>query len=61
VWVTDVERGLLAYKAVPVNGSLVEFPLPKVDGAMKYSRPVFGDGRVYLVDGTGTLVALGAT
>jgi hypothetical protein len=61
VWVTDVERGLLAYKAVPVNGSLVAIPLPKVDGAMKYSRPVFGDGRVYLVNGTGTLVALGAT
>ncbi|KAH7090517.1 hypothetical protein FB567DRAFT_520039 [Paraphoma chrysanthemicola] len=61
VWVTDVERGLIAYKAVPVNGTLVEIPLAKVDGAMDYSRPVFGDGRVYLVDGKGALVALGVS
>ncbi|KAF2829674.1 hypothetical protein CC86DRAFT_443817 [Ophiobolus disseminans] len=60
VWVTDVTRGLVAYKAVPVNGTLVEIPLPKVNGAIKYGRPVFGDGRVYVIDGSGKLVALGA-
>jgi hypothetical protein len=60
VWITDVERGLLAYKAVPVNGSLSEIPLPKVDGAPEYSRPVFGDGKVYVVDSKGILIALGA-
>jgi hypothetical protein len=60
VWITDKEMGLLAYKAVPVNGSLVEIPLPKVDGAMEHSRPVFGDGRIYVVDSKGMLVALGA-
>jgi hypothetical protein len=60
VWVTDVDKGLLAYKAVPVNGSLVEIPLPIVEGALKYGRPVFGDGRVYVIDGTGRLVVLGA-
>lgn len=60
VWIMDVEKGLRAYKAVPVNGSLEEVPLPKIDGAMKNSRPVFGDGRVYLIDGKDSLVALGA-
>lgn len=60
VWVTDIEKGLMAYQAVPVNGSLVEMKLPKVEGANKYARPVFGDGRVYLQDGKGRLIALGA-
>ena len=59
VWVTDVERGLLAYKAVPVNGTLIEITLPKVEGAMKYGRPVFGNGKVYIVDGKDRLIALG--
>ncbi|KAF2027494.1 hypothetical protein EK21DRAFT_102458 [Setomelanomma holmii] len=45
VWVTDVEKGLLAYKAVPENESLVKIPVPKLQGAMKFGRPVFGDGR----------------
>ncbi|KAF2847767.1 hypothetical protein T440DRAFT_455862 [Plenodomus tracheiphilus IPT5] len=59
VWVTDVDKGLLAYKAVPENGTLVPLPLPKVEGAVKYSRPVFGDGRLYMFDGQGRLLALG--
>ncbi|KAL1605331.1 hypothetical protein SLS60_004879 [Paraconiothyrium brasiliense] len=59
VWVTDVERGLLAYRAVPVNGSLVELGLPRVEGAVRSGRPVFGDGRVYVVDSKERLVALG--
>ncbi|KAL6711364.1 hypothetical protein ACN47E_005895 [Coniothyrium glycines] len=59
VWVTDVRRGLLAFKAVPVNGSLVELSLPRIEGAGKFGRPVFGDGRVYMVDGKGRLICLG--
>lgn len=59
VWMTDVEKGLLAYKAVPVNGSLVEIKLPRVEGAVRFGRPVFGDGRVYVVDGKDRLIALG--
>ncbi|KAF1851815.1 uncharacterized protein K460DRAFT_274878 [Cucurbitaria berberidis CBS 394.84] len=59
VWVTEPEKGLLAFKAVPENGTLVELKLPKVQGANEYGRPVFGDGRVYIVDGQGRLIALG--
>lgn len=59
IWVTDVKKGLLAYKAVPANGTLMEIPVPKIDGSIAYSRPVFGDGRVYMIDGKGRLVALG--
>ncbi|KAF1951000.1 hypothetical protein CC80DRAFT_481630 [Byssothecium circinans] len=69
VWLTDAVQGLLAYKAVPVNGSLEAVRIGggfggnatevKVQGAGKYSRPVFGDGRVYVFDGLGRLVALG--
>ena len=60
VWVTEPEKGLLAFKAVPENGTLVELKLPKVEGTNKYGRPAFGDGRVYVVDGQGRLIALGA-
>lgn len=60
VWVTEPEKGLLAFKAVPENGTLVELRLPKIEGANKFGRPVFGDGRVYVVDGKGRLIALGA-
>jgi len=59
VWMTEPDKGLVAFKAVPVNGTLVALQLPKVEGAVKYGRPVFGDGRVYVVDGKGRLVALG--
>jgi hypothetical protein len=59
VWATDVQAGLRAFKAVPVNGTLVELPLPKVEGAVKFGRPVFGNGKVFVVDGQGRLIALG--
>jgi hypothetical protein len=59
VWATDVQVGLRAFKAVPVNGTLVELPLPKVEGAVKFGRPVFGDGMVFVVDSLGRLIALG--
>jgi hypothetical protein len=56
---TDPVKGLLAFKAVPVNGTLVELQLPNVEGVAEYGRPVFGDGRVYVFDGNGRLVTLG--
>ena len=59
VWATDVQAGLRAFKAIPVNGTLMELPLPKVEGAVKFGRPVFGDGKVFVVDGKGRLIALG--
>ncbi|KAF2017390.1 hypothetical protein BU24DRAFT_420440 [Aaosphaeria arxii CBS 175.79] len=59
VWITEPTQGLFAYHAVPVNGTLTEIPLPKVEGAMKFGRPVFGDRRVYIVDGQRRLIALG--
>jgi hypothetical protein len=58
VWATDVQAGLRAFKALPVNGTLEKLPLPKVEGAVKFGRPVFGDGKVFVVDGQGRLIAL---
>jgi hypothetical protein len=48
-----------AYGAVPVNGVLPRITLPATPGAPKFSRPVFGDGRYYVVSG-GTVLAFGA-
>lgn len=50
VWLTDVNKGLLAYNAVPVNGVLTPITLPvgaATGGLTKYQRAVFGDGRIY--------------
>jgi len=58
VWVSDLNRGLVAFKAVPVNGKLVEIPLPKTLPVTKYQRPTFGNARVYTVSGN-TLIAVG--
>ena len=55
VWVTDVDAGLKAYKAVPVDGKLVKTNLPPIGGLNSFQRPVFGDGRLYV---TGKLVSL---
>jgi len=59
IWATDVNEGLRAFRAVPVDGELVELPVPKVEGAVKFGRPVFGNGKVFVVDGLGRLIALG--
>jgi len=42
-----------------MNGSLIEIELPKVDGAMKHSQSVVGDGRIYVISWKGRLIALG--
>lgn len=52
VWVTNVDApGLRAFRAVPdsTTGALIPIPLPVVPGAQKFLRPVFGDGRVYVI------------
>lgn len=59
VWVTDATQGLRAWHAVPENGLLKQIDLPTVNGANRYSRPTFGDGRVYMIDGEGAAVCLG--
>ncbi|KAF8855141.1 hypothetical protein BDZ45DRAFT_676433 [Acephala macrosclerotiorum] len=50
VWLADVNKGLLAYNAVPVNGVLTPITLPTgaaTGGLTKNQRPAFGDGRIY--------------
>ncbi|CAA7266436.1 unnamed protein product [Cyclocybe aegerita] len=60
VWLTDPDAGLDAWYAVPgEDGVLKKINLPTVNGANRYSRPAFGDGKVYVVDGEGSLVCLG--
>lgn len=51
VWLSDNNKGLVAYNAVPVNGVLTPITLPTgaaTGGLTKNHRAVFGDGRVYV-------------
>ncbi|OWP05583.1 hypothetical protein B2J93_459 [Marssonina coronariae] len=61
VWTSDV-RGdnLRIYNAVPQNGLLTMINSFNVDGITKFTRPVFGDGRVYLGTTKGTLYGFGS-
>ncbi|PBP16928.1 cell wall-binding protein [Diplocarpon rosae] len=61
VWTSDV-RGdnLRIYNAVPQNGLLTMINSFNVDGITKFTRPVFGDGRVYLGTTKGFLYAFGS-
>ncbi|KAK3681643.1 hypothetical protein B0T22DRAFT_387291, partial [Podospora appendiculata] len=61
LWVTDVNYGLAAFRAVPEDGKLVQITLPKIQGANKYQRPVFGDGRVFVQSNSNKLFALGTS
>ncbi|KUJ08258.1 uncharacterized protein LY89DRAFT_677138 [Mollisia scopiformis] len=61
VWLADGTAGLVAFKAVPVGGVLVQIKLPvgaSTGGALKYQRAVFGAGRAYMA-GAGKIIALG--
>lgn len=58
VWLADVNKGLVAYKAVPVGGVLQPITVPVTGGVTKDRRPVFGNGRVYVTGGA-SLIALG--
>jgi hypothetical protein len=57
VWLADVNHGLVAYKAVPVGGTLQPITLPVTGGLTKDRRPAFGNGRVY-VSSQASLIAL---
>ncbi|KAG4438082.1 hypothetical protein IFR05_006448 [Cadophora sp. M221] len=62
VWLTDVNWGLQAYNAVPVNGVLtpIVFPTSAATGGItKFQRAVFGDGRVYTVRATSLMMLTG--
>ncbi|KAK3941806.1 hypothetical protein QBC46DRAFT_429062, partial [Diplogelasinospora grovesii] len=51
VWLADVNNGLVAFKAVPVNGQLVPIPLGMTTGRLnKFQRPAFGNARIYTTE-----------
>ncbi|TDZ35465.1 WSC domain-containing protein [Colletotrichum spinosum] len=60
VWVSDPNSGLQAFRAVPQDGVMVPIPLPSSQGANKFQRPVFGDGRVFLNVNNNKLIAFGS-
>ncbi|KAL9597005.1 MAG: hypothetical protein Q9219_005431 [cf. Caloplaca sp. 3 TL-2023] len=61
VWVTDVDAGLKAYKAVPdASGKLVRINIPPTGGITKFLRPAFGDGRLYVTDNNNRLICMGS-
>ncbi|KAI4123034.1 MAG: hypothetical protein LQ338_005480 [Usnochroma carphineum] len=61
VWVTDVDGGLKAYKAVPdSSGNLVKMNIPPTGGLNKFQRPAFGDGRLYVTDNNNRLICMGS-
>ncbi len=60
VWLADVNKGLQAYNAIPVNNVLVPIALPTgaaTGGLTKYQRVVFGNSRVYVTKAN-TVVSL---
>ncbi|KAI4172140.1 MAG: hypothetical protein LQ348_006819, partial [Seirophora lacunosa] len=61
VWVTDVDGGLKAYKAVPdAAGNLVRINIPPTGGLNKFQRPAFGDGRLYVTDANARVICMGS-
>ena len=61
VWITDVDAGLKAYKAVPDSaGNLVKINIPPTGGLNKFQRPAFGDGRLYVTDTNARLICMGS-
>lgn len=61
LWVSDVEGlNLRVYNAVPQNGALQLIQSANLPGLTKFTRPVFGDGRVYLGTTKGILYCLGS-
>lgn len=60
-WITDIQGlNLRVYKAVPENGKLTLIKGIDVPGMIKFSRPTFGDGRVYLTTSDGYLIMVGS-
>lgn len=61
LWIVDVDgSNLRAYGTVPVNGILPTLALFNNVGQTKFSRPTFGDGKVYLTTHTGYVTAFGS-
>ncbi|GAB0138052.1 hypothetical protein EsDP_00006299 [Epichloe bromicola] len=61
LWVTDVQGlGLRVYDAVPKAGSLNMIQSFNIPGVNKFSRPVFGDGIVYIGSNQGYLYGFGS-
>ncbi|KAH0611674.1 uncharacterized protein H6S33_010939 [Morchella sextelata] len=61
LWISDVDgSNLRAYGTVPVNGILPTLALLNNVGQVKFSRPTFGDGKVYLTSHTGYVTAFGS-
>ncbi|KAL8748281.1 MAG: hypothetical protein Q9184_007435, partial [Pyrenodesmia sp. 2 TL-2023] len=61
VWLTDVDGGLKAYKAVPdASGNLVRINIPPTGGLNKFQRPAFGDGRLYVTNSNAAVICMGS-
>ncbi|KAN0096726.1 hypothetical protein V8E51_015531 [Hyaloscypha variabilis] len=61
MWLTDPTAGLRAWAALPNhNGSLDSLKIPATKGMNKYQRPVFGNGKLYVTDSSGTLYCMGS-
>lgn len=58
VWLTDINQGLQAFKAVPENGVLVPLTTPNTGRLTKFHRPSFGNGRIYTTQNN-KIVAVG--
>ncbi|CAK7234763.1 hypothetical protein SBRCBS47491_009059 [Sporothrix bragantina] len=61
LWTTDVQgNNLRIYNAVPENGYLTEIRNFTVTGTTKFTRAVFGDGRMYMGTTQGYVYGFGA-
>lgn len=61
LWTTDVQgNNLRIYNAIPENGYLTEIRNFSVPGTTKFTRAVFGDGRVYMGTMQGYVYGFGA-
>ncbi|RDL34419.1 Uncharacterized protein BP5553_07547 [Venustampulla echinocandica] len=61
VWTSDVNGyNLRIYNAIPENGLMTMIKAFNVPGTTKFTRPVFGDGRVYMGTTQGYIYGFGS-
>ncbi|KUJ06410.1 uncharacterized protein LY89DRAFT_412163 [Mollisia scopiformis] len=60
VWMADVNDGIVAFNAVPVNGALVQITSPATGRLQKMQRPAFGNAAVYSSE-VNEILAIGGT
>ncbi|KAL1847140.1 hypothetical protein VTK73DRAFT_10417 [Phialemonium thermophilum] len=61
VWTSDVQGdNLRIYNAIPQDGKMVQIKSFSVPGTTKFTRPVFGDGIVYMGTTQGFVYGFGA-